>query len=264
MRDIIQKSFKVSRVGILSTLLLFSLIFASGCTSNPKEITMLAAASTKDALTEAVNDYEAKHSGVKINLSFGGSGALAEQIVEGAKVDLFLSASTASVKKVTEAGKNYETTNLLKNKLVLIQPVTQSFAVMSEEDLTSKYIRRIALGEAKSVPAGTYAQKVLEDLNLYSELSEKFVHGKDVKEVLSWVAAGEADAGFVYQTDARLEPKVVVVKAYTDKETGDINYPLVLTSSAANGEAKAFMNWLKSESGMAYFKKYGFESGSDL
>lgn len=262
MRDIIQKSFKVSALGILS-MLLFSLIFVSGCSSNPKEITMLAAASTKDALTEAAKEYEAKHVGVKINLSFGGSGALAEQIVEGAKVDLFLSASPASVKKVTEAGKNCDASNLLKNKLVLIQPVTQSFAVMKEEDLTATYIRKIALGEAKSVPAGAYAQKVLENLNLYSGLSEKFVYGKDVKEVLSWVAAGEADAGFVYQTDALLEPKVVVVKTYTDKETGDISYPLVLTSSANNDEAKAFMNWLKSEVGMRYFSKYGFESGSE-
>lgn len=257
-----QKNFiKAKMTIVLMCLLMMAML--SGCSLQKDDITMLAAASTKDALTEAANAYMASHENVSIHLSFGGSGALAEQIIESGNVDLFLSASTVASKKVEKAGRAVSQLNLLSNQLVMIQPVTDSYYVGQLNDLREPQVTKIALGEPKSVPAGTYAQKVLEDADLMTALSEKCVYGKDVREVLSWVAAGEANVGFVYQTDAMLEPLVSVVKTFDASETGDIIYPLVLTNSKDNEAATQFMNWLRSEAGMSYFIKYGFKSGAE-
>lgn len=239
---------------------LVALIGLSGCQAKSNELTLLAAASTKEALTEAVAAYERDHPNVRIHLSFGGSGALAEQVVQGASVDLFLSASTSAVEKVTEAKKAYAIYPMLENTLVMIQPVTSSFLLESEDQLVAAQIRKIALGETKSVPAGAYAKRILTDLDLYEILNEKYVYAKDVKEVISWVAAGEANAGFVYATDALLEPSVTVIKTYTSEETGVISYPLVVTTSKETQTLKDFVAWLRSERGVAYFTQYGFKA----
>lgn len=253
----LKQIFQRAAIGLMTTAVLFSL---SGCQTTSNDLTILAAASTKEALTEAAAAYEQQRPEVTIHLSFGGSGALAEQIAQGAKVDLFLSASAAAVEKVSQAKKAYDTSILLENQLVMVQPATSSFWLESEDQLDASQIRKIALGEPKSVPAGAYAQKILTDLKLYEALSEKYVYGKDVKEVLSWVASGEASAGFVYQTDALSEPKVRVVKTYTSEALGVIGYPLVRTNPSETQPIQAFVTWLKSEQGMAYFKKYGFQA----
>ncbi len=103
--------------------------------------------------------------------------------------------------------------DLVKNDLVLISSADSSVSGM--KDLTTDKVKKIAVGEAESVPAGKYADEVLTNLNLKDKLKDKLVFAKDVKEVLAWVQSGNADVGFVYFSDTVNNDKIKVVEKQT-------------------------------------------------
>ncbi len=105
--------------------------------------------------------------------------------------------------------------DLVKNDLVLISSADSSVSGM--KDLTTDKVKKIAVGEAESVPAGKYADEVLTNLNLKDKLKDKLVFAKDVKEVLAWVQSGNADVGFVYFSDTVNNDKIKVVEKQTKK-----------------------------------------------
>ncbi|MBF2014641.1 MAG: molybdate ABC transporter substrate-binding protein [Rivularia sp. T60_A2020_040] len=218
------------------------------------------AASLKDAMEEVKGNYQKSNPGVSINYNFGASGALMQQIQQGAPADIFLSAGKKQVDTLEQSGKLVPGTRtiLVKNRLVLIVPKS-TVGVTSFFNLTKDNIKKIAIGEPRSVPAGEYAEQVLQKLGIFNQLKPKFVYGNNVRQVLAAVEAGNADAGLVYRTDAKNSHKVKIVVAADEKYHSPIVYPMaVLKQSKKVVAAKEFVNYLSTEPDQAVFKKYGF------
>lgn len=151
------------------------------------------------------------------------------------------------------------TTTLLTNELVLITSSSNELPISSEQDLTAKDIKIVALGIPESVPAGSYAQEALTSLGLYEQLQPKIVQAKDVRQVLQYVETGNADAGFVYKTDALTSSKVKIVHTVDPSSYTAITYPVGVVLDSAHPEAaKAVYDFLQSSEAQAVFTKYGF------
>ena len=134
--------------------------------------------------------------------------------------------------------------NLLTNRLVLITP--KNGAVLSDfKQLTEAKIKKIAIGEPKSVPAGQYAQEMLTKLGLWPQLQPKLVLGNNVRQVLTFVESGNVDAGIVYTTDAKASDKVTVRLTAAENLHSPIVYPLAIIKNSRNpAGAKAFVEFL--------------------
>jgi molybdate transport system substrate-binding protein len=222
-------------------------------------LTVSAAASLKEGLTETEQAYRLSHSNVEFLNNFGSSGALAAQIDQGAPVDIFLSAAAKPMDDLGSKGRIVAGTrrNLLKNTLVLIAPLDSR--LRDFQGLVDASIRLIALGDPASVPAGQYGRQTLSALHLLDKLSTKFVLSKDVRQVLTYVETGNADAGLVYATDAQASGKVRVVATAPESTHDPIVYPAaVIQGSHSEAAARQFVEYLGSPASQAIFVKHGF------
>jgi molybdate transport system substrate-binding protein len=227
------------------------------------DVMVSAAASLKGPLGEIEKTYEKSHKNVDLIVNYGASGALQTQIENGAKVNLFISAATKQMDALSKKKMIDEKSrvNLLGNKLVLITQLNNA-KVKGFGSLTTDAVKTVALGETKSVPAGTYAAETFKSLGILEAVSKKAVYGKDVKTVLTWVETGNADAGMVYYSDVTGNTKVKVVAVASDKSHSKIIYPAALikgASSAKAKEAKAFLDYLKGKQAKIVFLKYRFD-----
>jgi molybdate transport system substrate-binding protein len=227
-------------------------------------LTVSAAASLKDSMNEIKQLYVKEHPNVTITYNFGSSGTLQQQIEQGAPADVFLSAATKQMNALKDKNLlvNNTIADLLKNDVVLIVPKNSSSNVKSFNDLASDKVKKIALGEFKSVPAGQYAQQILTNLKLMDKVQPKAIYGKDVKEVLTWVETGNADAGIVYKTDALISKKVNIVATAPEGSHKAVVYPAAVIKASKNPtQAKDFLKFLSSDKAKAVFQKYGFKLG---
>ncbi|MEH2328807.1 molybdate ABC transporter substrate-binding protein [Nostoc sp.] len=223
-------------------------------------ILVSAAASLKEALEEIKPLYQQSQSNINISYNFGASGALQQQIEQGAPADIFISAGKKQMDALEEKGLLLpgSRTNLANNRLVLI--VAQDVVgINSFYNLTDSKIKKIAIGEPRSVPAGQYGEQVLKKLKLYDRLKSKFVFANNVRQVLAAVESGNAEAGLVYATDAKISNKVKVVVAADDKFHSPIVYPVAIIKSSKNpSAAKEFVQYLSGSEVKTVLRKYGF------
>ena len=222
-------------------------------------LTISIAASLQDAMTEVEAAYESEHGAVDFRNNFGSSGTLAREIEQGAPVDLLVSAGAKPVDQLETEGLLAAGTraNLLRNALVLIAPA--NLALRGFDDLKGKQVRLIAIGDPASVPAGQYGQQTLTALQLYDDVKGKLVLGKDVRQVLTYVETGNADAGLVYATDAQSSKSVRVVASAPEGSHDPIVYPMAEIKTTRNdATAKAFLAFLTSPEARAIFVKHGF------
>lgn len=235
------------------------LFLIGGCVATEEEkteLTILAAASLTDALEEIKELYEDEST--TINISYGASGTLQNQIEQGVAADLFISASEKPVAQLTEEGYVEESSVLLKNNLVLIAP-SDNTTIQSIDDILNDDVVYIALGEFESVPAGQYAQEAFTSLGILDIVSEKAVFGSDVRAVLQWVESEEADCGVVYESDALTSDKVRIVETFPSDSHSDITYMIAKIKDSKNQEAtEAFMNYLLSDDAKAVWEEKGF------
>lgn len=250
----------------ITVVLLIVMIVSSSCSkkenSEVVELTISAAASMEGALKEIQKEYEASHENVKLFYNFGSSGALQQQILQGAPVDLFLSASVEKFDVLVEKGviDQNDAIDLIKNELVLIQNKQTANKLNEFADLGNESIKRLSIGTPEIVPAGAYAKETLESLKLWDALEAKFVFAKDVRQVLTYVETGNVDAGIVYKTDAMDSVKVEVISVAPPNSHSPIIYPLgMIKDSKQKDEAEAFYQYLQSDSSAEIFKKHGFE-----
>ncbi|MEO4053119.1 molybdate ABC transporter substrate-binding protein [Solibacillus sp. CAU 1738] len=228
--------------------------------NQPVELTISAAASLQDALEELKATYEKEHNNIKILYNFGGSGALQQQISQGAPVDLFFSAAEDKFDTLVEKGiiDQTQSTDLLTNELVLIVPKNNTKQILSFEDL--KKAEKIALGTPESVPAGKYSVETLNALQLWEDIKSKVVYTKDVRQVLTYTETENVDAGIVYQTDALSSEKVEVISTADDDTHTPIIYPVgIIKNSKYAKEAEDFYYFIQSDEAMNIFIKYGFK-----
>ncbi len=238
--------------------LLLALLTAAAQAATP--ITVSAAASLKDALTEIQKVYAKAQPDVVVTYNFAGSGALQQQIENGAPVDVFISAAPKQMdalekRELLLAGTRR---NLLTNTLVLIAP-KNSTVIQGFADLTKADVRHIALGDPRSVPAGTYAAETLVALKLSAAVESKLVRMLDVRQVLTSVETGDAQAGFVYRTEALLSEKIRVAATAAAEQHAPIIYPIAVIKDTKHPDAaRAFVAFLSSEAAKTVFAKFGF------
>ncbi len=224
------------------------------------EITVSAAASLTNAFKEIAQGFEAKNPGSKVNFNFAASGALLQQMAKGAPVDVFASAdqetmdSAVKQKLVNSADRK----DFARNALVVIVPADSQLKLQQLADLQQAGIKHVALGVPASVPVGRYAKRALENAHLWPAVAAKAINTQNVRQSLDYVARGEVEAGFVYQTDAAIMPDKVKV-AFSVPLDETISYPVARTATAANAtEAQRFVNYLLSPAAQAVLSRYGF------
>jgi molybdate transport system substrate-binding protein len=218
-------------------------------------VTVLAAASLTEVYGDLATQFEELHPNVTITQSFGGSSALAAQIVQGAPADLFATANEATMTTVTDAGLTDETPIVYAtNVLTLIVPPANPAGVTTIADIADPAVK-VALCD-KTVPCGSAAITLLaaENLKVTPVTLET-----DVKAVLTKVELDEVDAGLVYVTDARTAGDKVTQIPVADAANVVNKYPIALLKSSTNKvAAKAFEQFILSKTGLSALKKAGF------
>lgn len=243
----------------LILLIFLPFIFTSGCVQDQKEksreITVSAAISLQDVLKEIGEEFQKKHPDVKIYFNLGASGTLEKQIEAGALVDIFASASQKEMDMLEEKELVLESTrtNFAKNRLVIISP-----SKLTIEELKDKNVKRIAIGDPKTVPAGRYAITFLENAGAYEILKPKLVFAENVRQVLDYVKRGEVDAGFVYFSET--SKSNLTVSGLNDTLYPPIVYPISVINDSQNLEiSKQFIEYIVSDEGQTILQRYGFK-----
>src|SRR5699024_8365482 len=200
--------------------------------------------------------FKKEHKGTEVTFNYGGSGALRHQIEKGAPVDVFMSANTKDVDVLKNNDKAQNTYEYAKNKLVLIgekDSEYQSVKALNNDD-------KLAIGEVNSVPAGKYAEQYLKDNKLYKQIKPNLVFAKDVRQVLNYVEKGNAQLGYVYQTDLHQSQQNA---KHDVKKINIVNmkHPIVYKSATTSDKklAQAWIEFLKTEQAKEILKKYKFE-----
>jgi molybdate transport system substrate-binding protein len=204
--------------------------------------------------------YEQQH-GVRVQLNLAASNVLASQALEGAPVDVFLSADAAQVDRLAAASLTAAATrvNLLSNVLVVVVPSDRPTTLTSLEDLAEPGFHRLALANPVSVPAGVYAKAALKRAGLWARVEPRVVPGGSVRAALAAVESGSVDAGFVYRTDARQSTRVRVAFTVPEDPANPIRYQgVVLRDSRQQEAARRFLDWLRTLEGQKPFLDAGF------
>ena len=221
-------------------------------------ILVFAAASTKNALDEIRAQFT-KDTGIAVETSYAASSTLAQQVNEGAKADLFLSADTKWADYLAKKDQVVRRQDLLGNRLVIVVPSDSKLEVKKLDDLLALGIKHLAVGETQSVPAGIYARQALTQAGLWDQVKDKIVPADDVRQALAYVECGAAAAGIVYATDAAVSTKVKVAAEIPDALTGPIHYPLALLKHGeGRTAAESFYRYLTSPAAAEIFQKFGF------
>ena len=245
-------------IGLLGLSTTSPSVFGQNDPSARESVLVFAAASTTNALDEIRQAFQ-QQTGIRVQSSYASSGTLAQQIVNGANADVFLSADEKWAEHLTKQSLVSRQQNLLANRLVIVVPADSQLQVQRVEDLTSAEIKHLAMGDPDGVPAGKYAKQALTELRLWERLKGKVAAADDVRHALAFVETGAAEAGIVYATDAAISKKVKVVFEIPPRLSSPIRYPLVLlTQGAKKPTAVKFYEYLRSPAAVAVFRKYGF------
>lgn len=224
-------------------------------------LTIAAAASLTDVTKDIAAQYKKVQPNVTLTFTYGSSGALQTQIEQGAPVDIFMSAATKQMDALVKKNLIDTSTrkNLLENKVVLITPKNSTLGIKSFNDLASSKVKKIAVGDPKSVPAGQYANQVFSSLKIADKIKSKLNLGTDVRQVLTWVESGNVDCGVVYSTDAKTSSKITVVCDAPAGSCDKVVYPVAVVKSSKQAAAAAdFLKFLQTPEVSTLFEKYGF------
>ncbi|WP_088188525.1 molybdate ABC transporter substrate-binding protein [Desulfosporosinus sp. FKA] len=275
------KNSKGSRVilGVLSCIILLMLVSISGCSSSVKDASTTAASgagqskqiklvistapSLKGSFDGIKTRYEAKNPQAALTFNYGPSGSLQSQIEQGAGTDIYISQGKPQMDALEQKGliQKDSRVNLLSDELVLIVNKGNT-SIKSFEDLSKPEVKKIGIGEAKTVPAAKTTQETLTSLKLWDKLKPKMVIGKDLMQIMAYVETGNADAGFVWDTIAITSDKVKVVATAPAASHSPIVLPAAIVASSKNSDAAAkFLAYLQSDEAMKIFNKHGFVKG---
>src|SRR5699024_3001189 len=229
--------------------------------SEQQKLMVSAAASLTDAMDEITEKYEAEHPGIDLEFNFAGSGKLAQQIQQGAPVDVFISANESWMDTLIhdEEIDKSERLDVTGNRLVMITQNDTDIHYESFDEIDGSELDQIAIGNLDSVPAGEYSKEVLDRLEKWDELENQFVYAKYVRQVLTYVESGNADIGFVYESDALSSDNVKIITYAVPEAHDEIIYPgAILSGSEVQKEGKKFLEYLISEEGQEILEKHGF------
>jgi len=238
------------------------------------ELTVFAAASLQETLTEAGEAYRQNHPNITLVFNFDSSGTLNTQIQEGAVCDVFISAGQKQMDQLDAARPDVNTegldfvlsdtrVDLLENKVTLAVPEGNPAGIHSFDDLKAALEAGdilLAMGN-NDVPVGQYTQKIFAYYGLdEAALSAAGVltYGSNVKEVTTQVSEGTVDCGIVYATDA-FSAGLEVADTATADMCGQVIYPAaVMTAGENQGEARDFLAFLRTQAAGEVFARVGF------
>jgi molybdate transport system substrate-binding protein len=236
------------------------LMGASGLPAPQGPITVSAAISLADVLEEAAAEY-AKAGGGPVRFNFAGSNVLARQIVNGAPVDVFISADEAQMDMVERAGAVLSGSRraLVSNQLAVVALPGRLAEIRDGFPRAAPAIRRLAIGDPAAVPAGVYARQYLERRGLWTAYEARVVPTGNVRGALAAVANGSADAAIVYVTDVRISRNVKVAVLIPVDEAPPIAYAAAVMNGSPHREAaRQFLAFLESGPARAIFARFGF------
>jgi len=221
----------------------------AGAKTGASQITVFAAASLADVLP-AIDSSQ--------RYSFGGSSALATQITNGAPGDVFAAANTTIPAQLYAKGVVEKPVNFTRNTLVVVVPKSNPAGIRTVYDLAKPGVKIDVANP--SVPVGSYTLQILKNMGLTANVTSNFVSREtDVRDVLGKVALGQADAGFVYSTDAKTVPGRVTVIRMPAWAQPKITYAMAVVAASENkADARAFIRKVLSKSGQATMIRYGF------
>lgn len=241
---------------------LAALLWAGAATAKPEAVTVFAAASLTDALTDVGHLWQAR--GNKVTFVFDASSTLAQQIEHGAAADVFISADELWMDRLATLNRIRQDSraDLLGNSLVLIEPRAHLHPITLGPRADIAGILgadgRLAVGDPAAVPAGLYARQALTALGLWPALQNRLAPSASVRGALLLVARGEAPAGIVYATDARIDPHVGIAGTFPPNSHDPIRYPAAATATGNRVAAEDFLTFLHSPDAADVFQHYGF------
>ena len=267
MRSPEGRSLITRRAGLGLAALALAGWFGLGVPGRPalaqaKPALVFAAASLKNALDEIAAQYE-RETGKKVTISYGASSALAKQVEAAAPADLFISADldwmdylqTRNLIKTETRG------NMLGNRLVLVAPKDSQASIKIGPGFPLVELLgggRLAMADPKAVPAGKYGRAALESLGVWQAVELRVAAAENVRAALALVSRGEAPLGIVYQTDAAADPNVKIVGMFPEDTHPPIIYPAALLASTTNGDAPAFLAYMRAPGARPAWEKQGF------
>lgn len=269
------KNKRIRRAAMVTVVVMLAVLTACGQTESKSEketgeknegkkpvteLTVLAAASMTDAMQEIGEAYQETQENIEITYQFDSSGTLKTQIEEGAPADIFISAATKQMDELVQGELVAKDSVFpwLENKVVLIVPKDSEDGPDSFEDAAEEEVPMIAIGN-EDVPVGQYTQTIYQNLGLWEDIQAKANLASNVRQVLDWVATGNAPCGVVYATDAQIEENVKVVCEAPKGSCDPVIYPAGMVSASKEKEASAeFLEYLKTEAVSEILEAYGF------
>jgi len=253
----------------------FSLILGAGfalvaAVASAETLTVSAAASLTNAFKEIGKGFEAANPGNTVEFNFAASGALLQQIAQGAPVDVFASADQETMDKAAGGDniKKETRVNFAGNGLVVIVPKDSTLKIADLKVLTGADIKRVAIGNPSTTPNGRYARAAMQAAGVWEAVEPKLVLAENVRQSLSYVGRGEVEVGFVFTTDAKQdEDKVnvalVVPTVARDEQSGQWNpspivYPIAEVATSKSKLSAAFIAYVRSPDGQKVLERYGF------
>jgi molybdate transport system substrate-binding protein len=240
------------------TLGLLLAVTSPAAAQSPRLVVSVAT-SIHDAMQEVAEQYRVG-TGVAIDLNTAGSNTLARQIVDGAKVDVFVSADDLQMDVVEREGRLVPGTrvHLLTNELVVVVPVDPK-STLTPASLIEGRVRRLAMGDPTGVPVGVYGKKWLEHEGAWARLQPTIVPFLSVRAVLTAVESGRVDAGIVYKTDAQTSKALVLLRIPAAANAYlNIIEPAALVKGGHEAEARRFLAYLRSAPAREIFARRGF------
>ncbi len=224
-------------------------------------ITVFAAASLTDVMGEVAEMFTEKSS-IRVRFNFAGSPVLARQIASGAPADVFFPADEEKMDRIMSLGLLYDETrmSILSNRLIVVVPEDSDWEMERVSDLTEPNIHRMALANPETVPAGIYARRYFESMELWEAIRPKVIPTANVRAALAAVRAGNVDAGVVYRSDIFSTVGVKVLWEIPEKEEWSISYPVAVLKTVKDKKgAVALLEFMAGEDARMIFQRFGFE-----
>jgi molybdate transport system substrate-binding protein len=258
------KRFDCTSALAVRILLALSLLF-SGRLAFAQELKIAAAADLNNALREIATSYE-HQSGRKLQITFGSSGNLTTQILNGAPFDLLLSADTGFPQQLISSGKADASTMTLYGRGTLVVATSASVPAPTPgsplDVLRSSAITKIALANPRHAPYGRAAEAALRSAGIYDAVAPKFVLGENISQTAQFVLSGDAQAGLLALSLVKNASAAGIRWAEVPQQL----YPVmnqagvVISNSPQKAAAAEFLRYLLSPSARSILEKYGFKS----
>ena len=195
-----------------------------------------------------------------MQISYGASNLLTQQIIKGAPANIFIPAGTGPIKVLHQKQHpDIKVYPFISNELVLVSHPDKQLNLKNLYELTNIDIKRFAIADPKLAPAGEYSMLALQNNNIWDFLQPKLVLAPDVRATLTYISSKNADIGIVYSTDAMSKPDLKITKIPKDTYP-EITYPIILIDDTKKkNEINKLLNYLLSDKTKPEIKKYGFK-----